>query len=153
METVTLTRTTVQTVHQSTVRLDEAVHKYAGAVAPLGRLEPQVEGWTQTTAVFLEPRKAASYVNAVRKMEGIAEVQKRADKIEYLPLDVASWTEERRGGRLRLVLQGKHKGTMFSKEYERDGLVFGTIGQSNPVARYFRPVTAEPVMVAGEAVE
>lgn len=150
MEAVTLTRTTVQTVHQSTVQLDATVQKYAGVLALLGRLEPPVEGWTQTTAVFLEPRRATSYVNAVRKMEGVAEVQKRADKVEYLPLDVASWTEERKGGRLRLVLQGKSKGTMFSKEYERDGLLFGTVGQSNPVARYFRPVTAEPVLPAGE---
>lgn len=150
MEAVTLTKTTVLTVHQSTVRLDAVVEKYAGALTLFGPVQPPVEGWAQTRAVFLEPRKATSYVNAVRKMEGIAEVQKRADKVEYLPLDVASWTEERKGGRLRLVLQGKQKGTMFAKEHERDGLLFGTIGQSNPVARYFRPVTAEPVLPAGE---
>ncbi|KAK9844869.1 hypothetical protein WJX74_007970 [Apatococcus lobatus] len=152
METVTLTKTTVQTVHQDIVRLEDAADRYGGVVLFSGAqiTDPPTEGWVQTAAAFFEPRKASSYVTAVRKMEGVAEVQKRADKVPYLPLEVASWSAER-GGKLRLVLQGKSKGTMFTREHEKDGLVFGTVGRSNPVFRYFRRVAPDAALEADDA--
>ena len=153
MEKVTLTKTTVQVVHQTALQLEQAIARYNGAVVVSGAdiTDPPTEGWAQSRAVFMEPRKAASFVTAVRKMEGVAEVQRRADKVAYLPLDVGSWTADR-SGRLRLVLQGKSKGTMFQKEYEKDGLIYGVVGRSNPVFRYFRTLSPEPVAASGEAV-
>lgn len=142
MEQVTLTRNSVYTVHKTGTDLAGPAAKYGGEVVltETAVSDPPAEGWSQSVAVFFDARKAGSYSRAVRRLEGVAETQRRAEKVAYLPLDVEAFTTER-SGRLRMVLRGKTKGTFLTPEHEKDGLVFGLVGQTHPVPRYFRKAT------------